>query len=633
MKLIYLSFLFFIVSCFSIQSQEIERLKKELTTIKTDTTKVWHYRDLAYYYQSKNLDSAIYFGYEGYYLAKAINFKSGQIGSLYQVALAYDFKDKLDSAIVIYDKAIEIAKSSRDTTNLAKLLNAKGTSHYFSGNYLEALTYFNNGLDYSERINYQEGFAHSLNNIAVIYRMQRRYEMALEVYEKSLDIKIKQKDTTGIINSYYNMGLSYSHLNQYSESLQYLLKAKNLSEYHSDSKLAIANIDVGIGIAYYNLENFSEAIDYLNKGFQSTEGESYDKIIAKAYLGAIYVKNGNIAEGLIYIEEAYNQSVLSGRRDLHRSVLRERAIAYEKANNNSKASESWKAYAIISDSINYEARQWAIEELQARFELKDKETTISLQQLKLEKETNQKRWYLIFGIFIAVALVIISLFLQKILIQRKQLFFQISEKVEALNLNKLLLREMHHRTKNNLQLINSILNLQSRNVDNPEVQKSLESSRDSVSAIGLLHNQLYNSREFNLVDFKAYVNDLCAYFTKAFSLQERNISLACSCDDFKIDIDKAIPLGLILNETITNAIKHAFVDSKQGDIHLTIKNQNQNISLEVQDNGIGFNTNSLPSGNKGTGTKLIAIFSKKFKAEVSYLNTKPGTLFKFCFQL
>lgn len=419
-------------------------------------------------------------------------------------------------------------------------------------------------------------------------------------------------------------------MNQHSESLETFLKAKTISELYKGPKLGMANISFGIGTTYFNLRKYNDAKKYLKICTQSSDIETNEKYTAILYLGAINIKEGNLTEGIKQIDEAYNYAVSSGRKDLQKNILKERAVAYEKNNNYLVASESWKAFSILSDSINNESQQWAIEELQARYELKDKETTISLQNLQLEKEANQKQWYLIFGIFIVLALLVISLFLRKILKQRKQLIFQMSEKVEALHLNKLLLREMHHRTKNNLQLINSILNLQSRTSINPEVKKSLEISRDNVSAIGLLHNQLYNNQEFKDIDFKAYVEELCNYFNEAFSLKTQNITLSCQCDAFKIDVDKAVPLGLILNETITNAIKHAFVEKMNGEINLNIIQQKNKISMEVKDNGIGIQNDSFK--NNGTGTKLINIFSEKFEAKIDYLNTNPGTLFRFSFE-
>lgn len=614
-------------SIFMLQSQEIERLKHELTFAKTDTSKVWQYRDLAYYYQAVDSDSAIYFAYRGYDLAKFLQFPSGKIWCLYQVGRAYENNNQLDSTFAIYNRSLQIAQRYNDSLSRAKLLNAIGVTHYFSGNFHDALIYYNQGFLLSDSLDYQEGIAYALNNMAVIYRLQRRYDKALEIYDKSLEIKTEEKDTVGIINSLYNKGLAYSYLGQFEESLSTLTESKILSEKYREPDANIANIDIGIGVAHYNLGNISEAKKFLNDGIQFSERITPEKVSAMAYLGAIDVMEGRTAEGLKRIEEAYEITVSSGRKELLRTVLKERALASERAGNFLIATESWKAYSSISDSLNQESSQWAMKEMQARFELKDKETTISLQKLQLEKEASQKRWYLISGIFLALVLIIIVLFLRKILKQRKQLTLEVSRKEEALNENDLLLQEMHHRTKNNLQLLNSILSLHSRNIDNPIAQKALQSSRDSVGAIGLLHHQLYKTKDLRKVHFQPYVNELCDYFRKAFSLEDRKISLSCKCEDFSVDIDKAIPLGLIMNEMVTNAIKHAFESGEPGEISLNVTSQLGKITIEVEDNGVGITSES--ESTTGTGRKLIKIFSDKFKADFDYINKDKGTLARF----
>jgi len=265
--------------------------------------------------------------------------------------------------------------------------------------------------------------------------------------------------------------------------------------------------------------------------------------------------------------------------------------------------------------------------MQARFELLDKESTISLQQLQLEKEANQRKWYLFSGVLLVGGLMTVVFFLRKILKQRRQLAREVAMKEEALGENDLLFREMHHRTKNNLQLLNSILSLHSRNVDDDAARSALQSSRDSVGAIGLLHHHLYQTKDFRKVAFQPYIRELCDYFQQAFSLKERNIQLGFRCDEFQIDIDKAIPMGLIINEMITNAIKHAFPREDGGSIGLYIKKEPTTIVIEVGDNGVGIRDGTEITD--GVGKKLIKILSDKFKADFNYINKSGGTTARF----
>lgn len=584
-------------------------------------------RDLAYYYQASDPDSAIHYARRGANLAKLLDFPAGQTWCLYQESLAYGTKNQLDSSFALFAIAIRIAETANDALSQAKLLNATGVSHYLAGNLHDAVRYYNQGFLLADSLNYQEGKSHALNNMAVIYRLQRRYDQALDLYQKSLDIKTMARDTVGIINGLYNQGLAFSYLDRHEESLAALLQSKSLADAYSGAVADTPSITIGIGVAHYNLGNIAQSRDYLQAGIQTSPSGLPETISALAYLGSIVVMQGRTHQGLDRLEKAYQMIVHSGRNEVLRTVLKQRATAAEWANNHRLAQESWKAYSAISDSLNDESNQWAMKEVQARFELLDKENTISLQQLQLEKEASQRRWYLLSGLLLAAGLVTTGFFLRKILLQRRRLAHEVTRKEEALSENDLLLREMHHRTKNNLQLLDSILGLHSRNANNDATKKVLQSSRDSVGAIGLLHHQLYQTKDFRTVDFQPYAQRLCAYFQTAFSLEERGISLQCQCTPMQIDIDRAIPLGLVINEMVTNSIKHAFGLQNNGQVSLRIKKENTRITIEVADNGTGMRTDAAPTN--GTGRKLIQIFSNKFNADFEYFSNHPGALARF----
>lgn len=163
------------------QCQEIERLKHDLRYSRSDTNKVWKFRDLAYYYQDVHPDSAMFYARLGVELATHLDFNQGQIWCLYQIGIAYETKNQLDSAIIIYDQAITL---SNDALSTAKLLNAKGVAHYFAGKLQDAIYYYDKGFRLSDSLNYYEGISYALNNMAVIYRLQRRHEQALALYTK-----------------------------------------------------------------------------------------------------------------------------------------------------------------------------------------------------------------------------------------------------------------------------------------------------------------------------------------------------------------------------------------------------------------------------------------------------------------
>ncbi len=626
--------MFFLLAALPVNSSHaspeiIDSLTAKLPYMASDTHKVWILRDIAYYLQSENPDSALHFARRGNNLARSLNFYPGRIWNLYQEGLAYELLNQVDTAVQVYHRAVELAFESEDDESRAKLYNILGVAHYFDGNYTEAIHYYSRGFLLSDSISYGEGKAHALNNLGVIYRKQRRFDRALETYQRSLDLKIDERDTAGMIISYYNIGLSHSYLNEYEKSLEYFNKANKLAESNIDLGWDRSHIKIGLGVAYFNLGDYEAAKIQLSDGMSESSAKSSSEYIsAKAYLGAILTAEGDIDEGMQLVENAWELAAQSGHRVLLRDVLKQRALSAEKAGMPEIATESWKLFSELNEEINSEAQNWAMEEMKAKFELRDKEITIALQNLELEREKARINRYMISGFSLLLLFAISVVFLYSFWKKREQLKLAVAQKEEALSKNELLLREMHHRTKNNLQLLDSLLSLQARKTADTSVREAIQASKDSVGAIGLLHHRLYESDNLNTVAMKPYLSDLAKYFCDAFGLKDRNIALRWECDDLQLDTDRAIPLGLIINELVTNSIKHAFDESEEGEVEIALKKTDApSLLLTVSDNGTGRKGQS--NGSTGTGSELLKIFSKRFNARLESLDNQPGIRIEF----
>lgn len=370
---------------------EIPDLLKKLKEGNRDTTQVWVYRDLAYYYLEKNLDSSLYFSELGVSLADELHFTQGAIWTLYQKALAEEFLDRFDSSIFSLQKALSLAEEHADTLSMAKLTNALGVTQHYQGNFKEALNYYHNALSLAEVINYQESAAQSLNNLGIIYRQRRNFHKALDIYQRSLEIKIMEKDTVGIINTRYNLGLLHSYLNDFEKSFLEFSLAEKMAMTRKQSH-HLAEIKIGQGMAMYNLDNHEEAKKYFEEGLkQLGEDKIYEKIAALAYLGILKVRSGDLEAGMRDLTLAHSMVEQSDRIELKRQVIKEMAIAYEILNQPEKSIAFWKAYNILNDSINNEQRHWAFEEMQARFDAIEKDKKIQMQEMALIKEKQQRK--------------------------------------------------------------------------------------------------------------------------------------------------------------------------------------------------------------------------------------------------
>lgn len=628
---IYIFILMWLPALTSVSQSPADSLKLLLPITKSDSNKVWMLRDIAYYSLPESPDSAIYYGRRGAEFARTLGFAKGEIRNLYQVALAYEHKEDIDSALKIYRQTIRKADLAGEGKAKVDMLNAMGVAHYYSGNLSEAVKQYSLAYSAADSLGFEDQKGYSLNNMGVIYRTQGRFEKAIEVYRKSLKLKEVQSDSAGVVNSLYNIGLAQSFMERFEESLETLLRARTLAKFLEGRDADVANIDVGIGIAYYNQGQRELARKHLVSGLNSLGAEEpYTRAAGLSYLGILEVDDGLHEQGMQKIEESYNYAKKAGRLELLLQISRERAIVAEKLSDFPLASESWKAYSLLADSLRSRDIRSLREEMQARFELKEKELTIASQQWQIEQELSRYRRILIAALaflILAVASAALAVLLRR---RAVQLNHAVAAKEKALDDNELLLKEMHHRTKNNLQLLHSVFNLHRRGTDNKDAREVLQAGSESVEAIGLLHHHLYRSGDFRKVSLKPYLMELTAYFKSAFSLEERGIDLQLTCPDLEVDVDVAIPLGVVINELATNSLKYAFESVKRGCISLGVYYRDGKVKVALADNGGGSVGNET---RNGTGNRLVELFGKKLNATLHRKSDEKGTLVELEFEL
>ncbi len=207
------------------------------------------------------------------------------------------------------------------------------------------------------------------------------------------------------------------------------------------------------------------------------------------------------------------------------------------------------------------------------------------------------------------------------------------EKVnQSLKEKEVLLKEVHHRVKNNMQVISSILNLQSSYVTDEYALSLLKESQNRIKTMAYIHESLYQNKTFTSINFSEYISTLASNILQSYAASAQKVSLSLNVNKIILNLDTSIPAGLIINELVTNSIKHAFTESKQGIILINLNTKDNVLFLEVSDNGKGFpkeidfrNTNSLGlqlvntlveqlngklelSGNKNEGTSFYINF-------------------------
>ena len=198
---------------------------------------------------------------------------------------------------------------------------------------------------------------------------------------------------------------------------------------------------------------------------------------------------------------------------------------------------------------------------------------------------------------------------------------------ESLHQRDLLLKEIHHRVKNNLQNINSILNLQSDTIDEPKAMEAIHDIQSRIASMALIHKILYQSRDLEFIPLGNYLKELVNYLKGIFARQDANIQTLVQSPDVYLDIDTASSIGLIINELVSNSFKYAFPNKKNGEIRiLVIEKTSQSYLLEVSDNGIGLPRHLDWTQSPSLGLQLVKCFAEEISATVS-LDQQKGTRF------
>ncbi|MCF0054758.1 tetratricopeptide repeat protein [Dyadobacter sp. CY356] len=466
------------------------------------------------------------------------------------------------------------------------------------------------------------------------YRL-REYSKAIENYENALRIAEKYGDaeTMHIIAS--NLGSPYLKLKKFKEAAALLSKIEH--RYPINDLKKKFWLDRAYIFLYREQGQFERATKYINELLTIAEGLPPDRVeVVYSLLIEFYFVKGNYDLAAKYVA-LRNQLKLNNNQATYRSHLWQSKLDSVNHRYYSALAEFQK-YSLLRDSIFNESKSQQINHLEIIYETEKKEENIAqlkkesaLQQNMLEQASLIQN---ITYISIGLLLVIISLLIYgyRLVQKNNKGMAARQEEINSKNISlgqlltekEWLMKEIHHRVKNNLHMIVGLLESQSEYLISDEAKTALADSEYRIQSMSMIHQKLYQTDKLNSIEISPYIHELVQYLKDSFQ-NKPTVIFNLDIDRVEMNISHSIPLGLILNEAIINSLKYAFPNDRPGKIDISFKERkSSHFVLTIADNGIGLSPDFSMRNIDSFGLTLIQGLSEDLNAEFK-IDSKGGT--------
>lgn len=550
--------------------------------------------------------------------ARRIDYAFGTTEAIARIGWAHDFAYGFDSAFFYYNKAgQEHAARTRYAEAFDNFHNA-GLSRYLADEYVVALKFLERARTYADSIADSSRIARVLSNIGKVYNKLALREAAEKYYLESLAIREALNDEKGMLFNLENLVNLYFMMERFPEAKPYLDRAIAMVEARKDT-LLLSSFITKRGRWLIQEEAWPEAIavfeESLEMGAPYPEHETQPDV-SNYWIAVAWQAQGDFDKACAYATIALDAALRTNRKNSEQHIRKLLAECYEDRGMTEAALENQKIVFALEVEIMTDRVADLTAEHAVKYRLDSiRNAEIARTALETERRENQERISngLKIVLLVVGGLLLLAVFLWVgNLRARKKIETQKGLLERSLEEKEVLMREIHHRVKNNLQSIVSMLQLQKRRSDNAEVRESLNQSLVRITTLSRLHGILYRQDDLSRIDGSAYIRDVTDKVLQAF---DARATLQVELEGLALDQDQLLFFGFIVNEWLTNALKHS--EAPEGlQLHIarrpTGKFPNR---IVMSDNGQGYDPESI---QRGFGLNMMASLATRMGGELNY---------------
>jgi len=484
-------------------------------------------------------------------------------------------------AIEILNEAIKIFNKKPNSSIICQIYTNLGIAYSKTNNIEKELSCYFKSIEYAEKFKTYDDKIFALHHIGVAYMVNGNFEKAEKYFLKGLKDTIYSTPSE-INNNHHALSYNYWLMGEYEKSI----KHGKISElfFHKTGSVFFEFEDIRYQVQSYNmLAKYNEALINGNRALKLDKKINFKNVVLalKVSLSTSYIGIGeinNAEEYLLEVLDFFNNSK-NVERINKQELYQNLALIYEKNNNYKKALVFYKKYLKVNKAELTEQRDTKITEIETKYQTEKKEK--ENQQLKLEKaeqtlalqKEKQQKTYMLSALFIL--LLFIGVFAY---------YFRRNQKQKRVIEN--LQKELHHRVKGNLSVISTFINLAKEEFKNPAFVNKLNELQNRIESINEIHQRLYESDDMTNLHLKKYVKTLAENVKTTFN--NNDVEIINNIDEnLKLYAKKTFPVGLIINEFLTNSFKYAFAENTKGEIEIKMQEIGNKISLVLSDNGKG----------------------------------------------